>query len=47
MADEFSTTQASQIARIPKWRAWWESNKTDFQVIKSSEAAVLERIQAD
>jgi hypothetical protein len=47
MYDEKTTTHATQIARIPKWRAWWNVHKKDFTVIKSYEEEVLERIQVD
>ena len=47
MADESVTTHATQVARIPKWRAWWDANRKDFKVIKPLEEAVLERIQVD
>jgi len=47
MADESGTTRAMQVARIPEWRDWWDSNKSSFKVIKSFEEAVLEHIQVD
>jgi len=45
MYDKVSTNHAKQIARLPKWRVWWEANKTDFKVIRTLGEEVLERIQ--
>lgn len=47
MADPSTTTHATQIARIPKWRAWWNSNKKGFEIVRSLDEAVLERIQVN
>jgi hypothetical protein len=31
------------IARIPKWRKWWDANKTGFKVVKSLEEVIGEQ----
>ncbi|QDT88590.1 HEAT repeat domain-containing protein [Gimesia algae] len=44
---ESSTTQAIQIARIPKWRDWWDAHKQDFKVVESQENVINESIQGN
>jgi hypothetical protein len=45
MHDEKGTRQALQIARIPRWTAWWRANQDGFKVVKSQREVVLERMQ--
>jgi hypothetical protein len=35
-----STTTAIRVARIPRWRTWWDLHKKDFRVIKSQDEAI-------